>query len=67
MITQSSWALEMLTDGRLGSIAGHCISTISPARTRVSRVYADYSYGWRNQRFYIEPSFGASYKSDDLQ
>ena len=29
-------------------------------------LYANYSFGWRRQRLYIEPSLGLSYKSADL-
>lgn len=57
--------LEMLTDGAWGAFQITAFHDIS-GRHRGYELYADYSYGWRDQRFYIEPSFGASYKSAGL-
>jgi outer membrane protein len=57
--------LEMLTDGSWGALQLTAFHDIS-GKHQGYEIYADYSYGWRDQRFYIEPSFGASYKSADL-
>lgn len=57
--------LEVLTDGDWGALQLSAFHDVSGTHEGFE-LYADYSYGWRNQRLYIEPSFGASYKSDDL-
>lgn len=57
--------LELLADGRWGLLqltAHHDVSGTHEGY----EVEFDYGYGWRNQRFYIEPSFGLSFKSEDL-
>jgi len=57
--------LEVLSDGAWGQlqlIAFHDVSNTHDGY----EIGFDYSYGWRSQRFYIEPSLGASYKSDKL-
>ncbi len=56
---------ELLTDGRWGQLqltAHHDVSGTHEGY----EVEFDYAYGWRNQRFYIEPSFGLSFKSEEL-
>ena len=57
--------VEVLTDGNWGSLQLSAFRAISDTHEAFD-VYADYSYGWRSQRLYIEPSFGASYKSADM-
>jgi len=57
--------LEILTDGAWGAFQVTAFHDIS-SKHQGYELYADYSYGWRDQRFYIEPSFGARYKSADL-
>lgn len=57
--------LEMLTDGNWGQLQLTAFHDVSNTHEGYE-LYADYSYGWRRQRLYIEPSFGASYKSADL-
>jgi len=57
--------LEMLTDGDWGRLQLTAFHDISNTHEGFE-LYADYSYGWREQRWYIEPSFGMSYKSADL-
>ena len=57
--------VEMLTDGPWGLLRLTAFHDVSGTHEGYE-LYADYSYGWRNQRLYIEPSFGASYKSANL-
>ncbi len=57
--------VEVLTDGDWGALQLTAFHDVSGKHDGFE-LYADYSYGWRSQRFYIEPSFGASYKSDKL-
>jgi outer membrane protein len=57
--------VEMLTDGPWGALQFTAFHDISGTHEGFE-LYADYSFGWRNQRLYIEPSVGASYKSADL-
>jgi len=57
--------VEMLTDGSWGALQFSAFHDISNTHEGYE-LYADYSYGWRDQRLYIEPSIGASYKSADL-
>ena len=57
--------LELLTDGPWGRLQASTFHDISNTHDGYE-VYIDYSYGWREQRWYIEPSIGASYKSDSL-
>lgn len=57
--------IEVLADGTWGQLqltAHHDISGTHDGY----EFFADYGYGWRNQRWYFEPSFGLSYKSDAL-
>ena len=56
---------ELIADGRWGQLqlsAHHDVSGIHNGYD----VEFDYGYGWRNQRFYVQPSFGLSFKSEDL-
>ncbi len=57
--------VEMLTDGPWGALQLSAFGDVSGTHEGFE-LYADYSYGWRDQRLYIEPSIGASYKSADL-
>lgn len=57
--------VEMLTDGRWGALQLSAFQDVSGTHEGFE-LYADYSFGWRNRRIYIEPSLGASYKSADL-
>lgn len=57
--------VELLTDGDWGALQLSAFHDVSGTHDGFE-VYADYSYGWRSQRLYIEPSFGASYKSADM-
>jgi outer membrane protein len=57
--------LELLADGRWGMLQIAAFHDVSGTHEGYE-VEFDYSYGWRNQRFYIEPSFGLSFKSEDL-
>lgn len=57
--------VEMLTDGRWGALQLTAFRDASSTHDGYE-LRADYSFGWREQRLYVEPSFGASYKSDRL-
>ena len=57
--------VEMLTDGPWGALQLSAFHDVSGTHEGFE-LYADYSYGWRDQRLYIEPAIGASYKSADL-
>ena len=57
--------VEMLTDGAWGALQFSAFHDVSSTHEGFE-LYANYSYGWRDQRLYIEPSIGASYKSADL-
>ena len=57
--------LELLADGRWGQLQLTAFHDVSGTHEGYE-VEFDYGYGWRNQRFYIEPSFGLSFKSEDL-
>ena len=57
--------VELLSDeswGQMQLTAFHDVSNTHDGY----EVHINYSYGWRTQRFYIEPSIGASYKSAAL-
>lgn len=56
---------EILSDGDWGMLQLTAFQDISGTH-KGFEAYVDYSYGWRRQRLYIEPSIGASYKSADL-
>lgn len=57
--------LEILTDGAWGSLQLSAFHDVSNTHGGYE-LYADYAYGWRRQRLFIEPSIGASYKSANL-
>jgi len=57
--------MEMLADGPWGALQLSAFHDVSGTHEGFE-LYANYSYGWRDQRLYIEPSIGASYKSADL-
>ncbi len=57
--------VEMLTDGQWGALQLQAFQDVSDTHDGFE-IHADYSFSWRRQRFYIEPSIGASYKSADL-
>jgi outer membrane protein len=57
--------VEILTDGEWGRLQISAFHDVSNTHEGYE-LYADYSYGWRSQRLYIEPSFGVSYKSAEL-
>jgi outer membrane protein len=57
--------VELLSDGAWGSLQVSGFHDVSGTHEGYE-LYADYRYGWRKQRLYIEPSFGASYKSVKL-
>ena len=57
--------VEMLTDGSWGALQFSAFHDVSGTHEGFE-LYANYSYGWRRQRLYIEPSIGASYNSSDL-
>ena len=57
--------VEMLSDGDWGAMQLTAFHDISGTH-KGYELYADYSFGWRQQRLYVEPSFGLSYKSAEL-
>lgn len=57
--------LELLSDGDWGLLQMAAFHDISNTHEGYE-VQVSYSYGWRKQRLYIEPSIGASYKSAKL-
>jgi outer membrane protein len=57
--------LELLMDGNWGQLQMTAFHDVSNTHDGFE-VYVDYGYGWRNQRWYVEPSLGVSYKSDAL-
>ena len=57
--------MEVLTDGPWGALQLSAFHDVSGTHEGFE-LYANYSYGWRAQRLYIEPSIGVSYKSADL-
>ena len=57
--------VEMLTGGNWGALQLTAFHDISGTHDGYE-LYADYRFGWRQQRLYIEPSFGLSYKSAKL-
>jgi len=57
--------VELLTDGRWGALQLTAFGDASGTHGGYE-FRADYSFGWREQRLYIEPSLGVSYKSADL-
>lgn len=57
--------VEMLSDGDWGALQLSAFHDVSGTHDGYE-VFANYSYGWRSQRVYIEPSVGFSYKSEHL-
>ena len=57
--------LEVLAGGNWGELQFNTFHDVSGTHEGFE-IYADYAYGWRRQRLYIEPSIGFSYKSADL-
>ena len=57
--------VELLSDGDWGHLQMSAFSDVSDTHNGYE-IYINYGYGWRDQRWYIEPSFGLSYKSADL-
>ncbi len=57
--------VEMLTDGAWGQLQLSAFHDVSNTHDGYE-VFFDYSFPWRQQRWYIEPSIGASYKSEAL-
>ena len=57
--------VEFLTDGRWGALQLSGFHDASGTHDGFE-LSADYSFSWRRQRLHIEPSFGISYKSADL-
>ncbi|MDH5619287.1 MAG: MipA/OmpV family protein [Gammaproteobacteria bacterium] len=57
--------LEMLAGGSWGALQLSGFHDVSGTHDGYE-LYANYSYGWREQRLYVEPSIGVSYKSARL-
>lgn len=57
--------LEVLTDGAWGQLQMAAFHDVSDTHGGYE-IHVDYSFGWRDQRFYIEPSIGVSHKSAEL-
>ncbi|MFQ5548907.1 MAG: MipA/OmpV family protein [Woeseia sp.] len=57
--------LELLTDGRWGEMQLTAFHDVS-GKHEGYELHFDYGYPWRRQRWYVEPSFGLSYKSERL-
>ena len=57
--------VELLTGGDWGAVQLTAFHDISGTHEGYE-LYADYSYGWRQQRLHLETSFGLSYKSAEL-
>jgi len=57
--------LEFLLDGSWGQLQFTAFHDVSSTHDGFE-IYADYGYGWRSQRWYVEPSIGLSYKSSAL-
>ncbi|NNC65333.1 MAG: hypothetical protein HKN84_11155, partial [Gammaproteobacteria bacterium] len=53
--------LEMLAGGNWGALQLSAFHDVSGTHEGYE-LYADYRFGWRNQRLFLEPSFGVSYK-----
>ena len=56
---------EILADGRWGQLQLTAHHDVSGTHAGYELEF-DYGYGWRKQRFYVEPSFGLSFKSERL-
>ena len=57
--------VELLTDGDWGQLQLSAFHDVSDTHDGYE-LYLNYGYPWRDQRWYLEPSFGASYKSAKL-
>ena len=57
--------VEFLTDGRWGFLQASAYHDVSGTHEGYE-VDVEYGIGWRSQRWYLEPSLGLSYKSEDL-
>lgn len=57
--------VELLTDGPWGRLQMSAFHDVSNTHEGYE-AFLDYSFGWRRQRWYLEPSIGASYKSEAL-
>ncbi len=57
--------VELLTDGRWGFLQASAYHDVSGTHEGYE-IDVSYGFGWRNQRWYIEPSVGFAYKSEDL-
>ncbi len=57
--------IELLADGRWGQLQLTAYHDVSGTHEGYE-LEIDYGYGWRKQRFYVEPSFGLSFKSEEL-
>ena len=57
--------VELLMDGLWGQLQMSAFHDVSGTHDGFE-IYADYAYGWRMQRWYVEPSLGLSYKSAAL-
>jgi outer membrane protein len=57
--------VEALSDGDWGQLQLGAFHDISNTHDGYE-IYLDYRYGWRSQRWYFEPSIGASFKSSAL-
>ncbi len=57
--------VELLMDGAWGQLQVTAFHDVGGTHDGYE-IYADYAYGWREQRWYLEPSIGLSYKSDAL-
>lgn len=61
----AEFGLELLTDGDWGLVQAGAFHDVSGTHDGYE-IYLNYSYGWRNQRWYLEPSIGAKFKSASL-
>lgn len=57
--------VEALSDGDWGQLQFSAFHDVSGTHEGYE-IYVDYRYGWRDQRWYFEPSIGASFKSAEL-
>lgn len=57
--------VEALSDGDWGQLQLSAFHDVSGTHDGYE-IYLDYRYGWRSQRWYLEPSIGASFKSAAL-
>lgn len=57
--------VELLSDGDWGRLQLGAFHDISSTHDGYE-IFFDYGYGWRSQRWYFEPSIGASFKSEAL-